>query len=184
MTPSIDVYTISLNSFSHLLQDLNEFADVLQLFDFDRVVFFDLIHQIVVNVILGLLRDKSHRNTVSSKPSSSSDPVEVVGVIRVFEAKLLDERHLVIDDKIDFRHIDSSRQHVSADQTGDVGFSELIDDLVSHFGVRLADQLLRFYAHLAHLVLEVGGIHLLLNEDHGLVAVQLSVNIVHELRLV
>ena len=110
--------------------------------------------------------------------------MEVVGVIRVFEAKLLDEWHLVIDDQIDFRHINSSRQHVGADQTGDVSFSELIDDLVSHFGVCLADQLFCFYTHFAHLVLEVGGIYFFLNEDHSLVAVQLSVNIVHKLGLV
>ena len=184
MTPSIDVYTISLNSFSHLLQDLYEFIDVLQLLDFDRVVFFDLIHQIVVNVILSLLGNKSHRDTVSSKSSGSSNPVEVVGVIWVFEAKLLDEWHLVIDDQIDFRDINSSRQHVRADQTGNVSFSKLIDDLVSNFRVCLANQLLCFYTHFAHLVLKVGCIHFLLNKNHGLVAVQLSVDIVHKLRLV
>lgn len=97
MTPSIDVYTISLDTFSHFLQDLNEFVDVLQLLYFDRVVFFDLIHQIVVHVILRLLGDKSHRDTIGSKPSGSSNPVEVVGVIWVFKPKLLDEWHLVID---------------------------------------------------------------------------------------
>ena len=57
--------------------------------------------------------------------------MQEVLIIWVLETVLLSGRHIVVDDQIDLRYIDTTSQNISRDQRREESLAEPINDLVA-----------------------------------------------------
>lgn len=131
----------------------------------------------VLNVLeeTGILGEHEvNRSSLSSESTSSTDSVDVV---------LLLDWQLVVDDKTDLLHIDTSGKQVSGDQHANGTLSELLHDNVSLDLVHLTvhdghDEVL-----LGHALLKLLDTLLSVAVDEGLVDVQIGVEVQEDLDL-
>ena len=57
--------------------------------------------------------------------------MQKVLVVRVLKTVLLSGRHIVVDDQIDLRYIDTTSQNIRRDQRREESLAEPINDLVA-----------------------------------------------------
>ena len=152
---------------SHSVEDLHQFFETVDRFNIDLIIVGNHPDVFLFNLIL-LLNDRDS-NAISSESASSSYSVLKVGIVWLPESKLGDKWHVVVDDEVDFWDIDSSSQDVGTDQTGNLCFSEAIDDSVTFFLVDTTNEHLSRDTNRSKFLLQFTRLFFCVDENHCLV---------------
>ena len=116
-----------------------------------------------------LLLNNRDSDAISSESAGSSHSVLEIGEVWLPESELRDEWHVVVDDEVDFWDINSSGQDVGADQTGNLRFSEAIDDPVTFFLVDSTDEHLSRDTNRSKFFLQLARLFFCVDENHCLI---------------
>ena len=96
-------------------------------------------------------------------------------VVRVHKSALANHGHIIVNDQVDFGHVDTPGQHVCRNQGGKKSLSEAIDDLISFSCFEATNENLGLdVAVLKALLKSLSGV-LTIHKNHGHGALKLSV---------
>ena len=87
-----------------------------------------------------LINHQGQRETICSKPSCSTNSVHEICVIRVVETFIVYHRNVVINNEINFRYIDSSRQYICRYERCEYILTKVINDLITLVVLQSANQ--------------------------------------------
>lgn len=99
-----------------------------------------MLHDIFKGFLVLLSVIDVQGNTFSSESSSSSNPVEIVLVVRDYFPLFTDccNGDVKVDDQLNFRHVDTSRKEVGGDDSGYLQVPEFLDLFVSFLGIHVS----------------------------------------------
>lgn len=112
---------------THFNHDLLEVWEPFQGLDLDLVELFNPVHCIYFIIFTSHCKSK----TISAKPTRATHAVHKVCEVRLVESAFFDKRNIVVQYKIDFRHIDASREDVRRDKAVELLLAEPVNNLVS-----------------------------------------------------
>ena len=101
--------------------------------------------------------------------------MQKVLVIGVLETVLLSGRHIVVDDQIDLRYIDTTSQNIRRDQRREESLAEPINDLVAFLILNATNQHLGLDASCLQSVFECHSGVFPVYKEHGHCAIKLRV---------
>ena len=137
------------------------------------------LHDRLVNLVL----DQTQSEPISSKTTCSANAVDVGGVVRVLEAELRDEGHVVVDHQVHLGDIDTPSKHVGGDEHLELFIAEAGDDRIALRVLQLAVQDLALQTFPVQEILELVGSVDPVHEHHGHCDLQLVVQLLEELKL-
>ena len=97
---------------AHFFVNFLQLIEGLNLFDFDVVMFFELVE----NIIVSLVCDERNGDTIGTETTRTAYTMHVSRMISVLEAEVGNDRHVVVDDEIDLGDIDATSQHIRANE--------------------------------------------------------------------
>ena len=106
-----------------------------------------------------------------------------VGVVRVVIALVIDHRDVVIDDQVDFRHVDSPCQHIGGDERGEDSLTEVVNDSVTLSILKTSYEYLGSDVLRVQLCLELRRVVLFVDKHHRHGSFQVSVQLGYEVNL-
>lgn len=123
-------------------------------------------------------------DAICTEATRTSNSVLIVSIVGLFPSDRRKEWYVVVDDQVDLRDVDATRQDIRTDKCGNGRLAEVIDDLVTSMLVHSSDQNLGMRARfLLQLILQILSIHLLVCEDHRLRFFECKVHILDEIQL-
>ena len=163
---------------SHLIEHLLKIIQSIQILNLDVEEFFDRIQQVVI----GFVADQSESDAICAKSACSSNSVKVVCVVWLLEATVSDVWHIVIEDQVHLRDVDTTSQDICANETVGVLEAEAIDDPISLLLLDATNKLLCSNAHLvSKAFLKSDGINLPVDKDHVLRELESEIDLTDEI---
>ena len=101
-------------------------------------------------------------------------------VVWVVESLVIDHGNIVVDDQVDFRHIDSSCQNIGGNQCGEDALTELIDNRIALSVFESSNQNFSLDPLRKQLFLELCCTFLLVDKDHRHGSLQIGVQLCDE----
>ena len=121
---------VGLKVRSHLIEEVDELFETGDLLYIPLPIILYLLHNAGLNTI-SVINVESHRNSICLEPASSSDSMEIVRIIWLFEVRVLMNWNIIVNDDVNCRDIDTSCENIGADESCKSIQSEIVNGLIS-----------------------------------------------------